>query len=135
MHENGNYYVQYGSIYSRANSGVMFDEDTTIIVDKECGTLLKVGRKDQLKTYYDTMCQKYNAAGLSHVNDNLMLITFHVKYDNLDFAPEGYNFDIDEICTIINWFNNSIGNQMKTFLDMPLEDAKTKIKQLQKIGF
>lgn len=135
MHEKCNYYVQYGSIYSHSNPGVMLDEDITIVVDTEVGSLLKIGKKDWVEKYFHDMCNKYVSAGFPEMNDHLQLITFHVKYENLGFAPEGYNFDIDEICTIINWFNNSIGDKLKWFLGLSLDDAKAHIKKLQEIGF
>lgn len=135
MHEKCNYYVQYGSIYSHSNPGVMLDEDITIVVDTEVGSLLKIGKKDWVEKYFHDMCSKYVSAGFPEMQNELQLITFHVKYENLGFAPEGYNFDIDEICTIINWFNNSIGDKLKWFLGLPLDEAKAQIKRLQEVGF
>ena len=135
MHENCAYYVQYGSIYNRHDGGIMLDEDITIIVDIETGTLLKVGKKDWVTDCFNRMYQKYVDKGFSNIAATLRLITFHVKYPELDFEPEGYNFDIDEICTIINWFGNSIGERMKWFLELPLDEAKIEIQKLQEIGF
>lgn len=135
MHEKGNYYVQYGSIYNRFNHGVMLDEDITIIVDIDTGTLIKIGKKDWVEEYFHDMCTKYANNDFPDMTNSLQLITFHVKYENLGFAPEGYNFDIDEICTIINWFSNSIGPKMKWFLELSLDAAKTEIKKLQEFGF
>lgn len=135
MHEKCNYYVQYGSIYSRSNPGVMLDEDITIVVDTEVGSLLKIGKKDWVTEYFNNMCKKYVDNGYPEMVDSLRLITFHVKYENLGFEPEGYNFDIDEVCIIINWFNNSIGERLKWFLELPLDEAKAEIKRLQMFGF
>lgn len=135
MHEEGNYYVSHGSILSRYNEDVMLDEDVTVVVDIDSGGLLKVGKKDWVTNYFNTMCNRYLSNGFPEMVSSLKLITFHVKYPEFDFEPEGYNFDIDEICTIINWFGNSIGEQMKWFLELPLDEAKAKIKKLQNIGF
>lgn len=135
MHENCAYYVQYGSIYNKYNDRVMLDEDITIIVDIETYTLLKVGKKDWVTDYFNHMCQKYIDKGFSNIAATLKLITFHVKYPELGFEPEGYNFDIDEICTIINWFSNGIGERMRWFLELSLDEAKIEIKKLQAIGF
>ena len=134
-HESGNYYVQDGSIFNRYNNS-FFDEDVTIIIDTSEGILLKVGKKDNITKYFETMCSKYNNMGLTDMISSMKLITFYVKYPNLGFEPDGYNFDIDEICTIINWFNNHIGpDNMNEFLNQSLDEMKCKIKKLQNIGF
>lgn len=135
MHEGCTYYVSYGSIFNRYNGNIMLDEDITIIVDIEAGTLLKVGKKDWVTDYFHNMCKRYIDSGFSDIAASLKLITFHVKYPELGFEPKGYNFDIDEICTIINWFGNSIGERMKWFLELPLNEAKIEIKKLQEMGF
>ena len=135
MHEEGIYYVNNGSILSRYNEGIMFSEDVTVLVDIDTGGLLKVGKKNWVTNYFGTMCSRYLNNGFPEMVSSLKLITFHVKYPEFDFEPEGYNFDIDEICTIINWFGNSIGEQMKQFLELPLDEAEAKIKKLQNIGF
>lgn len=136
LHENGPYYTQNGSIYSRYNDGFMMDEDSSVIVDVGTGTLLKVGKRENIEPYYRTMCQKYNQMGFPEFYETLRLVTFNVKYEELNFAPEGYNFSIDEVCTIINWFNNSIGDKMKEFLDNTnLNAVKAEIERLQLFGF
>lgn len=134
MHENGAYYVMYGSIFSRYNEGFMIDEDATILIDTAAGALLKVGKKGAVTSYFNKMTEGYKAVGV--VNDDLCLITFHVKYPELDFEPEGYNFDIDEICTIINYFNDSIGPElMNEFVNSGIDAMKARVKELQDMGF
>jgi hypothetical protein len=136
MHEKGNYFTQYGSIYAKSNPGIMLDEDITIVIDIESGILMKVGKKDMVEAYFNDSVSKYVAVGFPEMQNKLKLITFKVKYEELGFAPEGYNFDIDEICTILNWFNNSIGGtKMKWFLESPLDAVKSEIKRLQGFGF
>lgn len=135
MHKNGIYYTQYGSIFSRYNDSLMLDEDVTILIDKELGTLLKIGKKQNVTNYFNTMCDQYIRHGIPEMTENLQVITFHVKYPELEFEPDGYNFDIDEVCTIINWFNNHLDAEtIMKFLHSSLDDMKTKIKELQAIG-
>lgn len=134
LHRIGPCYVENGSILSKYNS-LMLDEDTTILVDVETGALLKYGHKAMVEKYYNKTVEKSAKAKID-LYDTWRLITFHVRYDEFDFAPDGYNLDIDEICTIINWFNNHIGGQaMSDFLNSSIEKIRAKITSLQKIGF
>lgn len=135
LHRIGPCHVENGSILSEYNNGLMLDEDTTILVDIETGTLLKYGHKNMVEKYYNKAV-KESAKMQIDLCDTWRLITFYVKHDELDFAPDGYNLDIDEICTIINWLNNNIGGQaMSEFLNSSIEEIRTKIASLQKIGF
>ena len=67
------------------------------------------------------------------MNGNLFPSMF--KYPEFNFVPEGYNFTIDEICTLINWWNNSPGAEGSKILTMSIDDAKDKLKLLSRIGF
>ena len=128
-------YVENGSILSEYNNGLMLDEDTTILVDVETGALLKYGHKSMVEEYYNKAVEKSAKAKID-LCGTWQLITFHVKYNELDFVPDGYNLDIDEVCTTINWFNNHIGGQaMSEFLNSSIDEIHTKIASLQKIGF
>ncbi len=136
MHENGHYYVENGSIYSRINGAFMIDEDATILLDTECGTLLKIGQKQSVTDYFNTMVTKYLEAGFADIANGLKLITFQIKYEELGFEPDGYNLNIDEVCTLINWFNNCVGaERMKWFLSLDLEQIKEHIKKLTAFDF
>lgn len=136
-HSIGSWYVDDGSMFNRY-SGTMLDEDIAIIIDscqeEDVGSLLKVGR-------YEDMARYLNKLGpVTSTVCSISLIKFNVMFEgtaeNPDgFKPDGYNFTVDEICTIINWFGNCIGGQMGTFLSLPLDEAKKKIESLQKIGF
>lgn len=113
---------------------------TSILVDTGTGTgtgtVLKIGPKDKIEPYYRTMLQRYNQIGFPELYKDIKLITFNVKYNEFGFNPEGYNFSIDEVCTIINWFWNSIGDKMNEFLSMSdLGAVKAKIEHLQFLGF
>jgi hypothetical protein len=127
MHKNGNFYVESGSILSKINPDTMLDEDVTIIIDIDEGILFKVGRKSSVTNYFNKKCQKYIDCDMPEMIQSLRLITFDI------LKPE--HFDADEICTIINWFANAIGEKMKWFLELPLPEAKRQIEQLQAIGF
>ena len=136
MHKNGPYFVNNGSICSMYNNGFMVDEDTTILVDLAVGTLLRVGKKEIVTNYYNVIVEKYTKLDCLELLEEMKLITFNICYPNLEYKPDNYNFTIDEVCTIINWFSNSIGaEKMKWFLSLNLNDAKQHIECLQGIGF
>lgn len=130
MHENCNFYVENGSILCRANPGVMLDEDITILIDIEDGVLLKVGRRDWVTDYFNVICGRYADLKMPELSDSLKLITFGMEDEYTD-----HDAFIHRICTIINWFGNSIGERMKWFLELPLEEAEAQVRKLQEIGF
>lgn len=135
MHEKFDYYVQYGSIYSRS-SGIMFGEDVTVLVDLSMGSLSKVGDKQWVEKHFHERCAKYQSMGMPEMANNLLCITFNIKYENLGFAPEGYNLDVDEVCTILNWLSNHPKpERMQHFLSSPEPELKKEIQRLQSIGF
>ena len=129
LHSNGPYYTHDGSIYNPFVPQFVMNENASILIDIETGTLLKVGERKIIEPYYLTMCQKCHKIGYTTMTNALQIITFNVK-------SEPYDFDIDDICTIINWFNNSIGEQMKKFLNNnDQNEIKATIKRLQSLGF
>lgn len=135
-HTNGPWYVNYGSIFNRYNEGIMLDEDIAILIDEESGTLHKVGKRENIEEYFNNVVKTAKITGVEWLIKGWKILTFNVKYEEFDFTPEGYNFNIDEVCTIINWFNNCISAEsMKEFLQMSLEEAKIKIEKLQNLGF
>lgn len=138
MHEIGNYYVENGSILSRNNPSFMLDNEVAILVDVSAGALLKIGKRAMVED--DT----YRLSS-TFVDSGLEMITFNIKCEDpgLVLVPDNYfpelsygtSFNIDEICTVVNWFSNCIGEQMRDFLELYLEDAKNKIRKLQTLGF
>jgi hypothetical protein len=135
LHVNKPWYTVNKAMLNGDNS-IILDEDITIIVDTESGTLLKVGQKDWVTKYYNTMLEGYSQMGMEQMCNDLKLVTFNAKYEELGFVPANYNLDIDEICTVINWFSNCISaDQMNELLSMSDTEAHDKIKQLQAIGF
>lgn len=87
MHEEGNYYVSHGSILSRYNEGVMLDEDVTVVVDIDSGGLLKVGKKDWVTNYFNTMCNRYLSNGFPEMVSSLELVNTITDPDQ-EIRPE-----------------------------------------------
>lgn len=142
LHSIGPYHVSNGSMYFKDNP-CFWDEDIAIIVDIEedgIGTLLKVGRYEELKAYYDNMISKYISKGLQDLANCQKLIKFNVKFEGNkelgvpEFAPEGYNLTVDEICTIINRFSNYSLQNLGEFFEMDLPSMKAKIQKWQEAG-
>ena len=136
MHKNGPYFVENGSIYSMYNSGFMLGEEPTILVDGDVGTLLKVGNKDTVTNYYNVIISKYTNIGCLDLANGIRLLNFNIQYEDERFGIQNFELTVDDICTIINWFSNSIGSEkMNWFLNLDLESVKNYIKTLQDIGF
>lgn len=138
MHEIGPWYTDNGSMISRI-TGTILDEDIAICIsiDADDNLLIahKVGKMKQIRTYYDTTVQKLVSRGCQELASEWKLISFNVQYPEFSFAPEGYNFTIDEICTLINWWNNSPGTEGSKILSMSIDEAKDKLEMLSRIGF
>lgn len=143
LHKLGPWSVLYGSMKNKY-SDCLLDEDIAILVDIEddgIGTFLKIGKYDSLNSYYTTMINKYAELGHQELGEGLKLIKFNVKFEGNpelgipDFAPDGYNLTVDEICTIVNWFANCSCQNMKQFFELSLDDLKEEIKRLQEIGY
>lgn len=139
LHTIGPWYTNYGSMFNKYNDGVMLDEDIAILVTIDAqdgiGTLHKVGKVEPLKQYMDMVVNKYLQNGFTEMASEWKLIQFFVKYEELNFTPDGYNLDIDEVCTLINWFQNCSCQNMKAFFELSLEAIKGKIADLQRIGY
>ena len=138
MHEIGPWYTDNGSMVSKI-TGTILDEDIAICIsigaDDNLLTAHKVGKMKQIRTYYDTVVQKLVSIGFQEFASEWKLISFNVQYSEFNFAPEGYNFTIDEVCTLINWWNNSPGAEGSKILSMSADDAKDKLEMLSRIGF
>ena len=118
-HENGPWHVDNGSMISNSTH-CMLDEDISVCVSIDAIDnrliLHKVGKTSFIKEYYDTAVQRFIDIGLPEM-------------------ANGYNFTIDEICTLINWWSNSPGAQGSEILTMPINDVKDKLKLLSNTGF
>ena len=137
-HEIGPWYTDNGSMLSRI-TGTMLDEDIAvcITIDANDNSLIlhKIGKMAFIKDYYDTAVQRLASIGCQEIANEWKLISFNVQYPEFNFVPEGYNFTIDEICTLINWWNNSPGAEGSKILTMSIDDAKDKLELLSRIGF
>lgn len=137
-HENGPWHVDNGSMISNSTH-CMLDEDISVCVSIDAIDnrliLHKVGKTSFIKEYYDTAVQRFIDIGLPEMANEWKLISFNVQYPEFNFTPEGYNFTIDEICTLINWWSNSPGSPGSEILTMPINDVKDKLKMLSSIGF
>lgn len=127
IHEKGYLTVKYGSIYPQKDFSFMID-NMAMIIDIEIGSVLKYGDIDHsdIKNYYENMCKKYHNLGLADMTDSIMLITFD-RYQGI--------LDIDEICSLSNYFLNHIGEKMREILNMTESELKELIKRIQEWGF
>ena len=137
-HNFGPLFTEHGSIMSRMNLGLMLDENITACItvdsDDKKLTLMKYGNYDDMKKYYDTTIGKLIEAGFPDMAAEWQLISFNVAYPEFNFAPDGYNFTIDEICTLLNsWINISLTEA--DILSMSVEDIKQKIARLAELGY
>lgn len=126
MHEKGVYTVEYGSIYNKDHSVMM--DNIGLIIDKETGTVYKIGdtERTDIEAYYQNIINKYRESGLSDMADNLIFVAFD-RYRGI--------LDIDEICTLVNYFFNHIGEKLMETLSLDEVALKEKIKHLQDVGF
>jgi hypothetical protein len=126
MHELGNLTVNYGSIYPKDGSFMI--NNICLVVDKSDGIVFKYGDKDtsDIISYFEHTVKVYREKGHNDMADNLMLLEFN-RYDGV--------LDIDEICTLVNWFRNSIGHLLMETLQLSEIDLKAKIKSLQEMGW
>lgn len=126
MHEKGPMIVQYGSIYPKDGSFSYMINNLFMIINKEWCSVLKYGEmKVDVPEYYEKIREKYSRVSPEDA-DNIILITFD-RYDGI--------LDIDEICTLGNYFLNHVGEGMLKIFDINETELKEKIKKLQEYGF
>lgn len=100
-------------------------------------TLLKFGDKSRVEKHYLASQAHFAAKGLSELFKYHNLLVFHpvtgfADYDNAQHAV----FTKDEICTLINWMNNSIYvKQYEELIYMSVDEAKEKLADLAACGF
>lgn len=125
---NSPYYVRNDSILCRFNPTFRISSTIAIVYDRETNTLLKVGAISDTYEYYETMCSQYLKHGLCGVANSIRFVTLGAKGD-------GVCFTLEEICTLVNWFQNS-GTDINSIIDNPdMTDVRNKIKHLQELGF
>lgn len=124
-HENGPWYTENGLMINKYNENACTN-NPAVFLDTAEGCLLKSGDAQMVQAYAATVIDTYTKNGMTDFTKGMTVITFD-RYAYLD---------IDAICSIMNWFNNSIGSKAMTeFLTMNGEQLKAKITELQQFGF
>lgn len=128
-HENGPWYVESGMMVNRYNEKGRTNRPA-VFLDKEAGTLLKAGDVDMVRAYAATSIDAYMKHGAKDISESMTVVSFDY-YSCLN---------IDDICSVINYMNNSIGKEamqdiLQDLLSMDDSQLRAKIKQLQRFGF
>lgn len=112
-----------------------------VIIDKpenedDYVTFHKVGSVGNIREIYDDMCKKFNAAGFKDMADSLMMFTFNVKSSWSQCTDKHTIFSADEVCTIINWLQNSISvGDLNKFLALNEDGMHKRVAELASYGF
>lgn len=133
-HMNEPLYLENGSIASEYHNSLY--GTLAIIIDTNSGCLHKYGEADMVKEYYSTMVAKFNTID-SEMAKDLVYIEFNPKTGN-NSLDEYLNAQLskDEICTLVNYFMNSIGpDMMNKILSMDADTLHKKLQSLADIGF
>ena len=138
-HINGPLYVDNGSILSHVNKDILLDEDISacITVDNDDNRLIlhKYGKHEYVKQYYDKVVHRLSDMNCIDLANEWKLISFNVQYPEFNFVPDGHNFTIDEICTLLNWWSNCPGDEGSEIFNLSIDDIKIKLKNLASYGF
>lgn len=125
-HEIGNLTTTDGMIVGKRVT--YYANNPCILIDRGSGTLLKMGDSDTnpLDDYYKTAVAAYTECKMQSAVEDLQLIRFD-RYGTLN---------IDEICTLINYFMQSVGpGKMESILSLDETELKAEIARLAKMGF
>lgn len=129
MHECGMLKTYEGMIMSNKSGLEIYMNNPVVILDTEVGTLIKMGDSltSGIKDYYNTMITALKDSGSSDMADSMLYLEFE-RYNGV--------LDIDDICTLINYMNNSIGaEKLNKILSMDEGSLKLEVQRLQDIGF
>lgn len=121
-------------------NGILYDyfkqpiKDPTVLLDigENTVVLLKYGTKDKVKNYYKNMLSKYmksdllDKLGFDKI-DKIKLISFD--------ESQNVKYTVDEICTFINWVNNTIYTKDLAICISSEEQMHKKLNELMEIGF
>ena len=123
-HNNGPWYIEHGAACNRYSNACT--NNPAILVDTETGVVLKSGDKFMVQNYMLQAVSQYLNNDLVSMAQALTVITFD-RYHTLN---------IDEICTLMNYMQNSIGpRKMNELLTMDETALKAEIKRLTLYGF
>lgn len=128
MHQNGTWFVADNQILNRYNNLIALTNTVGLVIDAGTGTVLRTASKDAAEAYFATMIHALNdtankgVSAAKHMADNIQLVTFNLKDGPLD---------IEQICTLINYMNNTIGSDnMKALLALDQEQLIAKAEEL-----
>lgn len=124
MHDTNFMTVKDGKLCHSTSGKII--EHPAIILDTALGTLLKVGDIEWIRDYYETGCGNLKKIS-KEMAESITL---------LDFSNLSSNLTVDELCTMINYFNNSIGpDSLKKFFLLTEEETHQKLRSLMEAGF
>lgn len=119
----GYFYVEDGMLHNRDNT--FHTNNPAVILDREVGTLVKVGDVDSLGDYFNAFLLRLQSC--PDIARNLVYIAFD-RYEGI--------LDMNEICTFINMLNNHLGgDRVRKLLAMDTGTLKSEIKKFADMGF
>ena len=136
-HTNGPYRVENGALLLPTGNMINDNISVCLSVDTEDGHIMlhKIGTTESVKKYHQNTVRKLLQAGLTDMANEYKCISFHIQYPNLAFTPDGYNFTMDDVCTLINWWVNYPNDNGSEILNMPLDEIRAKIQKLAIAGY
>lgn len=125
-HENGPWTNQDGLLINQYTGVGVNAYEIAVVLDLDTGVVLKHGEESMCTEYL--MIQRARMALLFPEDAQSIIL---VKFN------EHQNLTPDEICTCINYMNNSIGpEKMKQLLQTEsLDELKTKLQKFGELGF
>lgn len=122
-HDIGPWSVIDGFLSNRYNKyNLIAPYEITAVIDEGC--LLKVGHLETTQVYFNRLISSQKKMGIKHITLRLIQFTNFTE------------LSADDICTLINYMNNCIGEEkMNTLFNMSKEKLKAKIETLSRIGF
>lgn len=126
--------VYDGSIVSMDMSKIY--DKIAIIVDTAVGSFHKVGDPSWVKDYYNVMVSRLGGID-QKLAKSITYIEFNPKTgDNNVDEYLNAKLSKDEICTFINYLQNSIGEErMNEILSMDEPKLHMELEKLNKLGF
>lgn len=141
-HQNGPLKTEYGSIYGFngnmiENPAIILDIHEDADDDSEIITLHKYGNAEDMQKIHKTMLAHYINAGFDDMAKSLTLIEFNTLTGCADYDKfSGAKFSTDEICTFINYLNNSITiRQFKELFEGEETHIHERLAKLASFGF
>lgn len=133
-HEHGFLKTECGSITSM--DGTKLYDNVAIIVDLSDGCFHKVGEPDWVKNHYNLMVERFSQIDPSYA-EKLTYIEFNPKTGdtNLDEYLHA-ELSKDEICTLVNYFSNCIGEKrMNQIMTMDADALHAELAKLNATGW